>query len=199
MLGSACLSASYPISELVFRCTSSPPSEEVACLAGAVVNVLAFSTWTLVYTLPRWDAEVIGPIYKSAEPSVPWALFGYTMFAILVGVHALSFWKSVHRLGTVPTAVSRGAQQSGVFIFAHVLFCSKDPTECLWNNSRNQTHTLWSQWQKTAALLCCCAGVMVYSLGKKRPPSAPEVASVEMVVDGGEEAGALAAADEIIE
>ena len=176
----------------------SPPPRVVA-VGGSLVNVFAFTTWTLIYTLPRWDAEVIAPIYASQDPSVAWAVFGYSMFAFLVGVHALAFWKSVHRLGTVPTAVSRGAQQSGVFIFAHVLFCSSDPTECLWNNSKNHDHSLWSSWQKTAALLSCCAGVMIYSLGKNATASAPEAATVELTAMEGAENGELAAADEIIE
>jgi len=116
------------------------------------VNVIGFTVWTLAYTLPRWDEAVVQPIYDSREPSVEWAVAGYFLFAVLVAIHAVSFWKSVYRLGTVPTAVSKGAQQSGVFLFAHILFCHRDPTECLWNNSKATEHTLWSQWQKSAAL-----------------------------------------------
>lgn len=36
MLASFCLASSYPVCELVFRLTSNPPSEEMACFCGAV-------------------------------------------------------------------------------------------------------------------------------------------------------------------
>lgn len=171
-LGSFCVATSYPVCELVFRLTPSPPSEEMACFCGSLVNVSIFTTWTLIYTVPRWESDVIAPIWESIDPSLHWAAAGYVMFSILVGFHALCFWKAIHCMGTVPTAVSKGAQQSGVFLFAHVFFCSSDPTECLWNNGR--AHTVWSSWQKSAALACCCAGVVLYALGKTPQLRGPE-------------------------
>ena len=39
-------------------------------------------------------------------------------------------------------------------------------------------------WQKTAALLCCCFGVVLYTLGKsKRAPLPDTAAEMESVVD----------------
>ena len=176
MLGSFFLATSYPVCELVFRMTPSPPSEEMACFCGSLVNVVVFTTWTLVYTVPRWQGAVIAPIWESSYPSIEWAVFGYALFAVLVGIHALCFWKAVHGMGTAPTAVSKGAQQSGVFVFAHILFCNQDPTECLWNNTRAQGHPLWSRWQKSVALAFCCSGVVLYSLGKRKVSRAPDTA-----------------------
>ena len=83
------------------------------------------------------------------------------------------------RLGAVPTAVSRGVQQAGTFVLAHLLFCDVDPTECLWNNARGgdggggdgragAPPTLWSRWQKSAALASCCLGVAMFSIGRER-------------------------------
>ena len=166
MAGSLCLASSYPLAELVFRLAPrAPPSPELACVAGSMINVGFFTLWTLGYTAPRWDEGVVQPMRDSLEPSVGWAVFGYSMFALMVGLHSLAFWKSVCRLGTVPTAISRGAQQAGVFLVAHLLFCSSDPTECIWTNGRGE-QTAWSQWQKSVALCCCVAGVVMYSLGK---------------------------------
>ena len=184
MLGSLCLACSYPICELVFKLSPAPPSEEMACFCGSVVNVVAFSTWTAVYTIPRWREAVVQPIYEASSPSIGWAIFGYTLFAFLIGTHALCFWKAVHCMGTVPTAVSKGVQQSGVFLFAHILFCHQDPTECLWNNDHTKANTLWNRWQKSAALACCCTGVMIYSLSK-RPvrPAMPETMEPAPTID----------------
>lgn len=168
MVGSFCLASSYPLSEMVFRLAPrEPPSPELACVAGSIVNVVFFSTWTLLHTLPQWDAAVVQPMRDARQPSLPWAIAGYGGFSMMVGLHSLAFWKSVCKLGTVPTAVSRGAQQAGVFVVAHLLFCRVDPTECLWNNGRGE-QTLWSKLQKSAALSCCVAGVVLYTLGKPR-------------------------------
>lgn len=52
---------------------------------------------------------------------------------------------------------------------AHVLFCDVDPTECLWNNAKSRgSPTLWSKWQKTAALASCCAGVVLFSIARRK-------------------------------
>ena len=37
---------------------------------------------------------------------------GYVLYGVMVASHSLSFWMSVHKLGTVPTAVAKGAQQA---------------------------------------------------------------------------------------
>ena len=167
MLGSVCLATSYPLAEAVFRLAppGEAPSEEMACVCGNVVNVVAITMWSLAYTRPRWQEAVVAPIAAAAQPSVEWAVFGYALFALLVGVHSLAFWKAVGKLGTVPTAVSKGAQQAGVFLFAHILYCDVDPTECIYNNG--QQTTTWSRMQKSVAFLACCGGVVTYSLGKK--------------------------------
>jgi drug/metabolite transporter (DMT)-like permease len=189
MLGSFCLASSYPVCELVFRLTPDPPSEEMACFLGSFINVFIFTTWTLVYTVPHWQEAVVQPISEARDPDLNWAVGGYIFFAVLVGIHALSFWKNVSNLGTVPTAVSKGAQQSGVFVFAHIFFCSQDPTECLWNNGKS--HTMWSSLQKSVALTCCCVGVLLYSLGKpQRPQLTPETAEINAADETGRRATA---------
>ena len=113
------------------------------------------------------------------EPSVPWAVFSYSLHAVLVGVHTLAFFKSVRRLGTVPTAISKGAQQAGNFAFAHIFFCKVDPHECIWSNGPDDkaatapggggggtTASAWSHWQKSVAFLMCCVGCVMYILSK---------------------------------
>ena len=167
LLGSLCLAASYPLSELFFRLAGdAPPSEEMGCLVGSLFNVVLFSGWTLAYTVPHWEADVVAPIRTSAQPcgSAACAAGYYGLFALMVGLHSLAFWKSVHRLGTVPTAVSKGAQQAGIFVVAHLAFCSTDEHECLW--PRGHGGTTWSHWQKPTACALCVAGCVAYVLGK---------------------------------
>ena len=187
LVGSFCLAASYPTSELVFRYGGDAPvSEELGCFCGCIFNVVAFSIWTAAYTVPRWEEVVIAPIHG---PNVKypcsngWCVAGYyLLFGLMVGLHSLSFWKSVYKLGTVATAVSKGAQQSGIFIVAHIFFCSSDPYECLWNNGPGGT--TWSKMQKPIACAVCVAGVVIFVLGKKRDKRtstspAPHLAQLE--------------------
>ena len=165
VLGSFFLAASYPFSEKVFRISGSGPSgqirEETACFFGALVNLFAFSVWTCAYTIPRWDTA-IEAYTKPGEGG--YVAVGFVLYGLLVGAHSLSFWKSVNKLGTVPTAVAKGAQQSGVFLASHIVFCSTDESECLWYNHGS---SLWNKMQKSVAAVLCIAGVVLYALKRR--------------------------------
>ena len=180
LIGSLCLAASYPLSELVFRLTRVPPPVELVSAYGSLVGVVVFSTWTVVHTLPRWHEMIIEPIYTSARPSIRWAVAGYSLHALLVGAHTLAFFHCIKRLGTVPLAVSKGAQQAGSFLFSHIFFCSSDPNECFYTPRHSSSESglgtrfapmlrAWAHWQKTSAFVLCCVGVLVYALGKDAP------------------------------
>jgi drug/metabolite transporter (DMT)-like permease len=165
LLGSLCLAASYPFSELVFVRGSREPAgrltEEMACVAGSLLNTCAFTLWTMAYTLPRWHATV-GVYTLPGHGAVKTA--GFVFYALMVGLHSLSFWKSIYRLGTVPTAVAKGAQQAGVFACSHLFFCHVDESECI---DYNYGNSLWNRLQKSVAFALCCLGVAVYSLNKR--------------------------------
>ena len=171
--GSLCLASSYPFAELVFRSSAAgptPPTEEMCSLLGSLVNVGIFGIWTVAYTMPRWDELVLQPIRTSKSPSPEAAVAGlYLLYALMVGVHTLAFWKTMRTLGTVPTAISRGAQQAGTFLLAHVFFCSEVKTQCLTNDHGGSHDSVWSRAQKPVAFVLCCAGCFIYAVVKKRP------------------------------
>jgi uncharacterized membrane protein len=188
-LGSLCLAASYPLAELVFRtrhCGSSRPSEEFCSAVGSLVNVCGFGAWTLLYTRPRWHDLVLAPIADAPFPAPsPVVCLLYASHALLVGVHTLAFWKTVRSLGTVAAAVSKGAQQAGTYLLAHIFFCHLDEYECLTSSgSHHPPHpphgppppppppgqpTTWSRMQKSVAFACCLLGCVVYAVVKRRP------------------------------
>jgi drug/metabolite transporter (DMT)-like permease len=166
LLGSFFLAASYPFSEKVFRLGAltprGPPKAETACFFGALINTLIYVVYTCVYTVPRWDEEVTS-YWKEGDTN--YVIAGFVMYGFLVGLHSLSFWKSVNVIGTVPTAVAKGAQQAGVFVFSHIVYCNIDKHECMFGTSPKDT--LWHKIQKSCAALFCVAGVVIYSLGRK--------------------------------
>ena len=168
--GSLCLALSYPLAEMVFRYAQPrcAPSAEFCAFAGSIINVLGFGIWQLVYTMPRWQELVVAPVADSPSPS-PTAVVVvlYAAFALMVGVHTLAFWKTMGSLGTVPAAISKGAQQGGTFLLAHLCFCASDASECMSDNRPGAT--TWSKVQKPLAFAVCCGGCLTYALVKRRP------------------------------
>lgn len=166
LAGSLCLAGSYPVSELVFKVGATlekgPVSEEAACTIGSLLNTLIFTGWTLAWTLPRWEEKVADHAKAGRSSAMAW---GFVLYGAMVGLHSLSFWKSIHKMGTVSTAVAKGAQQAGIFVFSHLVYCGIDEAECMTNNSGS---TLWSKMQKSVAFFCCTLGVVVYALNKNR-------------------------------
>ena len=143
-------------------------------LLGSLINVAVYTAWTLLYTAPRWHELVVEPIYGKdvAQPSVEWAIFAYALHAVLVGVHTMAFFKSVRQLGAVPVAISKGAQQAGIFVAAHLIFCRVDRHECMY--AEDEPLASWARWQKPLAILICTSGVVVYMLGDDARPPPPQ-------------------------
>ena len=146
--------------------TSTVVSEELACFLGSLINTALFTLWQLVYTVPHGHASRTE--YLRPDRVAPLTR-GYALYGLMVGVHSLSFWKSVHQVGTIPTAVSKGAQQAGIFVASHLVYCHRDPNECILPPSSSSSHpntvlTMWMQAQKLVAVLLCCIGVVVYTL-----------------------------------
>jgi len=168
-LGCIGIALSYPVAELVFdlarRHGAAPPSADMACLCASSFSVLALSGWTLGYTLPRWHSTVEAPIENSPDPSITWAVVTYAAHTAIVGAHALAFWKCISMLGTVPTAVSIGAQQAGYLFFANLLFCldgsGQRTTHCFVQSGASA----WGKAQKVLAFVLCCVGCGVYVMG----------------------------------
>jgi len=182
--GSLFLAASYPFSELVFKLGEEEEigdeetevtsiditgtetvrvggcvGEEMSCFVGSLLNTVLFTVWTLAYTVPHWQTGVADFVRPGREDKM---VFGFVLFGALVGLHSLSFWKSVHRMGTVPCAVAKGAQQAGIFAFSHIIYCRVDSSQCI-----DSGDTTWEHMQKSVAFVFCCAGVLVYALNRR--------------------------------
>ena len=90
---------------------------------------------------------------------------GYCLYGFMVALHSLSFWMSVNKLGTVPTAVAKGAQQAGIFVFSHIIYCKIDQSECM---DYNYGDSPWNKAQKGVAFLLCIVGCALYALSKRQ-------------------------------
>ena len=58
--------------------------------------------------------------------------------------------------------------QAGTFVFAHLLYCDLEASQCIQSGgqlspSSGSAAQLWSRAQKGAALTLCLAGAMLYS------------------------------------
>ena len=97
----------------------------------------------------------------------------YVVYAVMVGVHTLAFWNTMPYLGTVPVAISKGAQQAMTFLLAHILFCHDDDADHVFQGDMGQCMTsnhggksLWSQMQKSVSFAICCLGCLAYAVSK---------------------------------
>mmetsp|Transcript_29124 Transcript_29124/g.37579 ORF Transcript_29124/g.37579 Transcript_29124/m.37579 type:complete len:384 (+) Transcript_29124:117-1268(+) len=164
LFGSLSLAASYPFSEMVFIQGNKEKygviTEEMACAVGSLINTFIFTIWTCVYTIPNWK-ETILHYTKPGDGNLK--IIGFVFYGLMVGLHSLSFWKSIHKIGTVPTAVAKGAQQAGIFVFSHLIYCSYDESECI---DYNYGNSLWNKLQKSVSFCCCCIGVLIYTLNR---------------------------------
>lgn len=170
LVGSLLHALFLPLGEMASApplCAAGPPGEVLA-LWESLLGVAAFSAWTAGYTAPRWREAVLAPIFgpRVEEPSVAWTWVAYLFYGVAVGTHSVAFFKTVRRVGTVPTAVSKGVQQVGVVLCAHLFFCGVDHTQCLNYNHGNAT--VWSRLQKVVAVAVCSFGVLIYTLGRSR-------------------------------
>lgn len=104
LIGSFFLAASYPFSEKVFRLgretLKGPVKAETACFFGALINASFFTIYTLIHTIPNWKSEITD--YMKPGDSF-YVILGYILYGVLVGLHSIAFWKSVNKIGTVPT------------------------------------------------------------------------------------------------
>ena len=135
---------------------------------GSLLNTFLFSVWTAAYTAPRWESEVAAYAKPGRGGLMAW---GFVFYGLAVGLHSLSFWKSIHKMGTIPTAVAKGAQQAGIFAFSHIVYCHIDKTECI---TYNYGDSLWNRMQKGVAFFCCTLGVVVYALNKRKGHAAAD-------------------------
>ena len=78
---------------------------------------------------------------------------------------------AVGSIGTVPAAISKGAQQGGTFLLAHVLFCQIDETECM--SDGREGASAWSRVQKPLSFAICSLGCLVYAIVRKRSVDKP--------------------------
>merc|ERR1712032_1108587 len=86
------------------------------------------------------------------------------------GLHAISFYFSIHCVGAVLVAVANGLTTAGGFITIHVFFCGADRSQCIDYSHGNAT--TWNKWQKPVAITLSLLGMATYSLGKGSPGAA---------------------------
>ena len=103
------------------------------------------------------------PIDRAPHSSVPWAVVGYALYALTVGLHSLAFSKCIALLGIVPTAVATGGVQQAASIVLGDVFCGLDAHRCF--TDADDT-SVWGQGRKTIGITLCCIGSIVYLLDR---------------------------------
>ena len=78
--------------------------------------------------------------------------------------HVSNFFCFFIYISSYYSAVAKGAQQAGVFVVSHIVYCSIDKNECMFYNHGD---SLWNKMQKSIAAILCVAGVVIYAMSNK--------------------------------
>jgi len=127
IVGTMIHSSTYILSDYILHLPN-PIEGELLCSLNGIGGLIAFTIWVLAYTVPRWDELVTSNVKKeNGSWTVIWLAYGAC--AILAGVHAVCFFKTIKQMGAVSAAVCKGLQACGVFFLAHLFFCDKEDPE----------------------------------------------------------------------
>jgi len=127
IIGTMIHSSTYIMSDYILHLPN-PIRGELLCSLNGIGGLIGFTIWVLAYTLPRWDEIVTSNVKKeNGNWTVIWLSYGAS--AVLAGVHAVCFFKTIKHMGAVSAAVCKGLQACGVFFLAHIFFCDEKNPE----------------------------------------------------------------------
>jgi drug/metabolite transporter (DMT)-like permease len=125
-VGSAMHALTYIMSEAVMtKGTERLSVKQTAAIQGLVAFV-GLGFWQLVYTWPRYDALIAGPM-EAAGTTVYKAAAIFVVFALANLVHSITFYHTICHYpgGATSAGVMKGLQAVLVFVAAHVLYCGR--------------------------------------------------------------------------
>lgn len=139
---------SHVLSELVSVRGHKVPAQINCCVQGITACAVT-GLWQCTYTAAHFE-KISGPV---AIAGTSWRQILVLVGALAAGnfVHAGTFFYLLTAIGSVSAGVLKGVQALAVFALAHIMYCSKDASECI-----NPT--------KGAALFMVISGVLGYAL-----------------------------------
>jgi len=134
------------------------------CCVQGVTSTVMVGAWQVFYTLQPdvWENQVMAPAREAGTTLTHAVLL---LGAVGVGnlLHAGAFFFLLAQIGAISASVLKAVQAVAVFVLAHVLFCGKDPAQCITG-------------LKSIALLVVLAGVYVYTNATNAAKKAAEKA-----------------------
>mmetsp|Transcript_51494 Transcript_51494/g.122456 ORF Transcript_51494/g.122456 Transcript_51494/m.122456 type:complete len:348 (-) Transcript_51494:177-1220(-) len=102
------------------------------CCVQGITSTIVVGAWQLVYTMRSdvWESQVIAPA-QAAGTSVTDAVILLAGVALGNLVHAGAFFFLLANIGAISASVLKGLQAVFVFGLSHLLFCGKDPAQCI--------------------------------------------------------------------
>lgn len=129
VVGSSFHAMTYVISEKLMTVGENKISVRANCAVQGIVACFALLMWQLLYTIPRFDELIGGPMAEAGSPWVDAAIvLGSIGLANLI--HSLSFFHTLKNFpgGSVSAGVMKGLQAVLVFIFTSIVFCGTEGT-----------------------------------------------------------------------
>jgi drug/metabolite transporter (DMT)-like permease len=124
ILGSAMHAMTYILCEAIMTVGEETLSVAQNCGIQATVAATVLGIWQLVYTIPRWQ-EIIGGPMQEANTTLLGAMVLLLLFSFLNWVHSVTFYETlVHFPGGATSAgVMKGLQAVLVFGLTDLAFC----------------------------------------------------------------------------
>lgn len=150
--GSALHASAGVLSELVsVKGACIPP--HVNCAVQGFTAAALLGSWQIVYTIPHWD--LISESMEASETTSGEAILLGLGLAVGNFIHAATFFYLLSWVGAVSAGVLKGLQAVAVFCLAHILYCSRDQSQCFTP-------------AKGASLLVVIVGVLGYAYATAR-------------------------------
>lgn len=130
LVGSMTHGLTYVMLEGVMTVGNDTLSVGQNCAIQGLVASFCFGLWQIVYTIPRWDETIGGPM-EEAGTTPRRAIEILFMFGLTNLIHAMTFLHtSRHFMGGATSAgVMKGLQAVLVFVATHILYCGRSGGE----------------------------------------------------------------------
>jgi drug/metabolite transporter (DMT)-like permease len=126
VFGSMMHALTYVFSEIVMTVGDEKLSVRQNCAVQGIVAASSLFLWQIIYTLPRWQEKIWGPM-QAAETTMVQALSIFLVFALANLIHAMTFFHTLRHFpgGATSAGVMKGLQAVLVFVVTHVAYCGR--------------------------------------------------------------------------
>jgi len=144
---------SYVSTEYVLK-KLDPPKTKMQARVG-LFALLYILIYLILYTIPHWNTLVMKNIEDNKGDYVT-IFFGYSFIMVSAFFHSYSYYRLLHKVGSISTGLLQSIRAVSVFIASHIFFCGDHMEQCMTK-------------QKILSTIIVFSGVTGYTLTSQPP------------------------------